>query len=78
MPQSHKTFIHGHKNGSAVEVQVAPQETEIPSYVIGGTKQDVAKIHLKRMTMSSLKFGKRCSSYCALEQTTLRKLTIKL
>ena len=25
------------------EVQVAPQETEISSYVIGGTKQDVEK-----------------------------------
>jgi len=25
------------------EVQVAPQETEISSYVIGGTKQDVDK-----------------------------------
>jgi ribonucleoside-diphosphate reductase beta chain len=26
---------------SGAEVQVAPQETEITSYVIGGTKQDV-------------------------------------
>ena len=26
---------------SGAEVQVAPQETEISSYVIGGTKQDV-------------------------------------
>jgi len=28
---------------SGAEVQVAPQETEISSYVIGGTKQDVSK-----------------------------------
>ena len=26
---------------AGAEVQVAPQETEISSYVIGGTKQDV-------------------------------------
>jgi ribonucleoside-diphosphate reductase beta chain len=26
---------------SGAEVQVAPQETEISSYIIGGTKQDV-------------------------------------
>jgi ribonucleoside-diphosphate reductase beta chain len=26
---------------SGAEVQVAPQETEITSYIIGGTKQDV-------------------------------------
>ena len=28
---------------AGAEVQVAPQETEISSYVIGGTKQDVDK-----------------------------------
>ena len=28
---------------SGAEVQVAPQETEISSYVIGGVKQDVDK-----------------------------------
>jgi ribonucleoside-diphosphate reductase beta chain len=27
---------------SGAEVQVAPQETEISSYVVGGTKQDVS------------------------------------
>ena len=33
------------------EVQVAPQETEISSYIIGGTKQDVEKDTFQGFTL---------------------------
>jgi hypothetical protein len=33
------------------EVQVAPQETEISSYIIGGTKQDVDKDSFKGFSL---------------------------
>jgi ribonucleoside-diphosphate reductase beta chain len=33
------------------EVQVAPQETEISSYIIGGTKQDVTEDTFKGFTL---------------------------
>jgi ribonucleoside-diphosphate reductase beta chain len=33
------------------DVQVAPQETEISSYVIGGTKQDVTEETFKGLTL---------------------------
>ena len=33
------------------EVQVAPQETEISSYVIGGTKQDVTEDTFKGLSL---------------------------
>ena len=36
---------------SGAEVQVAPQETEISSYVIGGTKQDVSKDTFKGFSL---------------------------
>ena len=36
---------------SGAEVQVAPQETEISSYVIGGTKQDVSDDTFKGMSL---------------------------
>jgi ribonucleoside-diphosphate reductase beta chain len=36
---------------SGAEVQVAPQETEITSYVIGGVKQDVGKDTFKGMSL---------------------------
>ena len=36
---------------SGAEVQVAPQETEISSYVIGGTKQDVTTDSFKRFSL---------------------------
>ena len=36
---------------SGAEVQVAPQETEISSYVIGGTKQDVSEDTFKGMSL---------------------------
>ncbi len=36
---------------SGAEVQVAPQETEISSYVIGGTKQDVGEDTFKGMSL---------------------------
>jgi len=36
---------------SGAEVQVAPQETEISSYVIGGTKQDVTKDSFKGFSL---------------------------
>jgi ribonucleoside-diphosphate reductase beta chain len=36
---------------SGAEVQVAPQETEISSYVIGGTKQDVDENTFKGFTL---------------------------
>jgi ribonucleoside-diphosphate reductase beta chain len=32
---------------SGAEVQVAPQETEISSYIIGGVKQDVSEDSFK-------------------------------
>jgi ribonucleoside-diphosphate reductase beta chain len=36
---------------SGAEVQVAPQETEISSYVNGGTKQDVSKDTFKGFSL---------------------------
>ena len=36
---------------SGAEVQVAPQETEISSYVIGGTKQDVSNDTFKGFSL---------------------------
>jgi ribonucleoside-diphosphate reductase beta chain len=36
---------------SGAEVQVAPQETEISSYVIGGTKQDVSEDTFKGFSL---------------------------
>jgi ribonucleoside-diphosphate reductase beta chain len=36
---------------SGGEVQVAPQETEISSYIIGGTKQDVDKDSFKGFSL---------------------------
>ena len=36
---------------SGAEVQVAPQETEISSYIIGGTKQDVSKDTFKGFSL---------------------------
>jgi len=36
---------------AGAEVQVAPQETEITSYVIGGTKQDVTDATFSGMTL---------------------------
>lgn len=36
---------------SGAEVQVAPQETEISSYIIGGTKQDVSNDTFKGMSL---------------------------
>jgi ribonucleoside-diphosphate reductase beta chain len=36
---------------SGGEVQVAPQETEISSYVIGGTKQDVTEDTFKGLSL---------------------------
>ena len=36
---------------SGGEVQVAPQETEISSYVIGGTKQDVDQDSFKGFSL---------------------------
>ena len=36
---------------SGAEVQVAPQETEISSYVIGGTKQDVTEDSFKGLSL---------------------------
>ena len=36
---------------AGAEVQVAPQETEISSYVIGGTKQDVEKETFKGFSL---------------------------
>ena len=36
---------------SGAEVQVAPQETEISSYVIGGTKQDVTEDTFKGLSL---------------------------
>jgi ribonucleoside-diphosphate reductase beta chain len=36
---------------SGAEVQVAPQETEITSYVIGGTKQDVTEDTFKGFSL---------------------------
>jgi ribonucleotide reductase beta subunit family protein with ferritin-like domain len=36
---------------SGAEVQVAPQETEITSYVSGGTKQDVDKETFKGFSL---------------------------
>jgi len=36
---------------SGADVQVAPQETEITSYVIGGTKQDVSNDTFKGFSL---------------------------
>ena len=52
-------------------MQVAPQETEISSYVIGGTKQDVSEDTFKGMIMSSLKFGASPFALIVLEQKLL-------
>jgi ribonucleoside-diphosphate reductase beta chain len=36
---------------SGSEVQVAPQETEISSYVVGGTKQDITQDSFKGFSL---------------------------
>ena len=36
---------------AGAEVQVAPQETEISSYVVGGTKQDVTENTLSGLSL---------------------------
>jgi ribonucleoside-diphosphate reductase beta chain len=36
---------------AGAEVQVAPQETEISSYIVGGTKQDVTENTFKGFSL---------------------------
>ena len=36
---------------AGADVQVAPQETEISSYVVGGTKQDVTEHTLEGLSL---------------------------
>ena len=36
---------------AGADVQVAPQETEIPAYVVGGTKQDVDQYSFKGFSL---------------------------
>lgn len=36
---------------SGADVQVAPQETQITSYIVGGVKKDVSADTLKRMSL---------------------------
>ena len=51
VPRANPSPLDSKVDISGAEVQVAPQETEISSYVIGGTKQDVSKDTFKGFSL---------------------------